>query len=300
MWLLIAILSYFFFALASLLERYLLIGSLPQPKVFTFYVGILSFLFCFVLIFFIPSLPEINLILLGILAGIVRTTGLFFLFKGIFEIEVSRVVPAMGGLVPIFSFFLFFSFFPGEEILNLSQFIAFILLIFGSVLISLKEFSLKYLSLTNLKYPTLAALFFALTFLLTKIVFLETPFLSGLFLLILGSGLGGMFFLIFKETRKLIFFQKPDLKTINVFVLSQSFGGLGLISQLLAVFLAQPFEVPLINALEGTRYLFLLFFVFLLANSRPAILKEEMKGRVLFQKILAVLLIGVGLFLLTF
>jgi hypothetical protein len=80
--------------------------------------------------------------------------------------------------------------------------------------------------------------------------------------------------------------------------LGQIFGGLGIISQYYAIFLAKPFQIPLINALEGTRFIFLLAFVFLLALWRPEILKEEIKGKILIQKIIAILLIGGGLALL--
>ncbi|MBZ9578734.1 hypothetical protein KJA14_02685 [Patescibacteria group bacterium] len=300
LWLSITLLAYFFLAILSLFDRYLLVGPIPHPKIYTFYVGILGLFLC---LFFIPlgiPLPEKGLIILGLGAGLIRIFAILFLTKGIVKSEVSRVVPAIGGFLPIFSFLIFLPISSSKEILSVSQITAFTFLVLGSILISAKKISLKFLSLTNLKYPIVAAFLYALTFFLTKILFLKARFLNGFFLIVLGSGLGSLFFLISKKTRKLIFSHKPTQKIGGLFILDQIFGGLGIVFQYYAVFLAKPSQVPLINALEGTRFVFLLGFVLLLSLWRPQLLKEEMRGKILVQKIFAILLIGAGLAFLAF
>jgi len=297
-WLLVTILSYFFLAIVALFDRYFLVGSISNPKVYTFYIGILWFLVCLFLIPFGIILPAGELIFLGLGAGLIRFFAILFLTKSIVRSEVSRVVPAIGGLLPIFSFFLFFLYLPRAEILNLSQLIAFILLVFGSVLISFKKFSLKFFTFKTLKYPLITAFLFALTFFLTKNLFLKTNFLSGFFLLLTGGGIGALSFLILPQVRKDIFSQKISQKISGLFLLGQAIGGLGVIFQQFAIFLAKPGQVPLINALDGIRYVFLIFFVWILSFWRPHLLKEEIKGTTLFQKIFAILFIGVGLALL--
>jgi len=52
--------------------------------------------------------------------------------------------------------------------------------------------------------------------------------------------------------------------------------------------------------LEGTKYVFLLIFTILLSLKLPQILKEEISRKILFQKIIAILLIGLGLSLIAF
>jgi len=294
LWLIITIFAYFFLAIVSLFDRYLLVGLMPNPKTYTFYVGVLWFFICLFLIPFGIILPGISLIILGLVTGLVRIFAILFLTEAIVKSEVSRVVPSIGGFLPIFTFLFFFLYFPKAEILNLFQVIAFILLLFGSVLISLKKLSLKIFTFETLKYPIISAFLFALNFFLMKILFLKINFLSGFFLTLIGGGLGAVIFLIFSQVRKSIFSQKFTPKISGFFLLGQAFGGLGVISQSYAVFLANPSQVPLINALEGIRYLFLLFFVFLLSRWRPNVLKEEMKGT-LIQKIIAVLFICAGL-----
>jgi len=297
-WIFFAILAYFFLAFVSLFDRYFLIGPIPQPRVYAFYVGILGFFLCLFLIPFIIPFPRKELVILGMGAGVIRIFATLFLARGIMKSEVSRVVPAVGGLLPIFSFLIFLSLSPFQEIFNISQISAFIFLVAGSVLISMKEMSLKLFDLSNLKYPVLAAFLYALTFFLTKILFLETQFINGFFLILFGGGLGSFSFLVSKKTRQLIFSQELTQKIGGLFILGQIFGGLGIIFQYYAIFLAKPFQIPLINALEGTRFIFLLAFVFLLALWRPEILKEEIKEKILIQKIIATLLISGGLALL--
>jgi len=297
LWLIVTILAYFFLAIVSLFDRYFLVGAIPNYRIYTFYVGVLWSFLCLFLIPLGVSFPETNIIFLGIIAGLVRIFAILFLTKSIIQSEVSRVVPSIGGLLPIFSFLLFFFYLPKTETLNLFQIVAFIFFVSGSVLISLKKLSFNFFSF---KYPIIAAFLFALTFFLTKLLFLKANFLSGFFLILLGGGMGAISFLIFSQNRKLIFSQEITHKLSGFFLLGQLFGGLGVFFQYYAVFLAKPGQVPLINALEGTRYIFLLFFVFLLSRWNPQILKEEISRKIIFQKVIAILLIGGGLALLTF
>ena len=299
-WLLVAILAYLFLAIVLLFDRYFLAGPLPSPKAYAFYVGILGFFACFLILPFGVNIPIFSVLLLGLIAGLVRIFAILFLSISISKEEVSRVVPAVGGLVPIFSFFLFLLFLPQTEILTLSQVVAFVLLIFGSILISLKKISFESFSLNVLKYPLIAAFLLALSFFLTKTLFLKIDFLTGIFLILFGSSLGAIILLAFSSSRKDIFGQKLTRKISGLFLFAQALGGLGVILQFYSIFLAKPFQVSLINALEGIIYVFLLIFIYILSKWNPDLLKEEMRGANFFQKILATLLIVMGLAILAF
>lgn len=299
-WLFATIISYFFLAIVALFDRYLLIGPIKNPKIYTFYVGALWGILPLIFIPFGVIFPGINTVFLGLAAGLIRIFAILFLAKSISEIEISRVIPAIGGFLPIFSFLLFFFYFPQARILTIWQVIAFLLLVSGSVLISLKGLAKKYFTFKDLKYPTISAFLFALSFFLAKKVFLETDFLSGFLLILLGGGLGAVFFLISSRFRKEIFTQKISPKIPGLFLSGQVCGGLGVVFQQYAVFSAKASQVPLINALEGIRYVFLLIFTVLISLKFPQILREEISRKILFQKIFAILLIGAGLGILFF
>jgi len=297
-WLIIVLIAYFLMSIVALFDRYFLVGPIANPKTYTFYIGILGLIFCLFFILLGITFPLSNVVFLGLAAGGIRIIANLFLTTSITKSEISRVAPAVGAMQPIFSFLLFFLFLPQSRILDISQLAAFILLVFGSVLISTKKFDREFFNFENLKYPITASFLYSLTFFLTKNLFLKTNFLSGMFLILLGSGLAALGFLIFPQNREIILNQKMSGRISGLLLLGQTIGGLSLILQYYAVFLAKPGQVPLINALEGTRYVFLLFFVFLLGKWKPQLLKEETSREVLFPKILAILLIGGGLALL--
>jgi drug/metabolite transporter (DMT)-like permease len=297
-WLFVTILAYFFLAIVSLFDRYFLVGAIPDPMVYTFYIGAIGLPICLLLLPFGITLPLKGIIILGLASGVIKIFGNLFLMKSVVQSEVSRAVPAIGGLMPIFSFLLFFLYFPKNEILNLYQFLAFILLVSGSVLISLKKVPGRFFSLKNLKYPIIASVIFALAFFLMKIVFLRINFLTGFFLVLLGGGLGALGFFVLPGFRNNFFLQRINKKISGIFLLAQAIGGLGAVFQQYAFFLARPSQVPLINSLEGIIYVFLFIFVLILSFWKPELLKEEMRGTTLFQKIIAIFLIAIGLAIL--
>src|SRR4030042_2893583 len=173
LWLIIAILSYFLFAIVSLGDKHFLTGP-PNPKNYSFYVGILGGL-VFILIPFVGfSVPDIYLILLCFLAGAVYIFALLGLYEGLEKFEASRIIPAIGAVSPIFIFILIFFFTGGEKIFSPKEIIAFILLISGGFYITREKES--KVSFNSLKISILAAFLFALFFFLTKYIYIMLPF----------------------------------------------------------------------------------------------------------------------------
>jgi len=297
MWLFFIILAYFLLALASLIDRYLLAGPLPKPKVYAFFVNILGFL-ALLLLPFLPF-PDLNQVLLSLLAGAVWTLAVFVLYLAIFKSEVSRVMPAIGALLPIFSLAISFLFLAKKIEISLNYLLALFLLILGGVLITLERRK-KSISLKNLSLSALAALVFGLGFFLAKLVYLNQSFVSGFAWMRIGGALAALLFLFSSETRQAVFVQKTAAKKQALFplILGQAFGGLGFILQSYSVSLAKIEEIALINALEGIRYVFLLLFISILGRKLPSLLKEKLAKRILGQKILATLIIVAGLALL--
>ncbi len=125
LWLLVTILCYFIFAITALIDKYLLAGPIPSPKVYTFYIGCLGILALF-LVPFGFLIPEPEVILLSLLAGGVFIISLFAFFSALNLFEASRVVPAIGGFLPLFVFLLTFIFSGGKETLYFKEIIAFL------------------------------------------------------------------------------------------------------------------------------------------------------------------------------
>jgi uncharacterized membrane protein len=294
-WLAIIVLAYFIMAIISLFDRYFLVGPMADPRIYTFNAGFLWMIFSLPLLFLGLHFPSLFFIALGLSAGFVRFFALFFLSSSISKTEISRVVPIVGSLQPIFSFLLFF---PQSRSLALTQLLAFLLLVLGSILISLKKSEKRSFNFENLKYPLIASLLYACTFFLLKNAFLGIDFWSGVFLTLLGGGVASLLFLTVSGNRKAVFCQKRTGKTSGLFVFSQGLAGVAIFLQYYAVFLAKPGQVPLINALEGTRYVFLFFLVLLVSRWKPSVLKEENSRETLILKAAAIVIICLGLALL--
>ena len=298
LWLLIAISGYFSSALVALLDKYLLKGAIPSAKIYTFYVGILGILGLF-LIPFGFFIPEPFQLFLALISGALFTYSLFWFFKGLHLFEVSRIVPAIGALTPLFTFGLIHFFSDVEKGLGFLESIAFLLLISGSVLISIRKD--KLVTFKSFQISAIAAFLFSLSFVLAKFVYLSQPFWSGFIWMRIGGFIIALFFLFSKEVRQELLVRKKSFKskTAKIFVLGQTIGTGSLILHNWAIALVPLGFLPFVSALEGTKYVFLLIFTILLALKFPKILKEEITKKVLFQKILAILLIILGMVILT-
>lgn len=300
-WLLAAISAYLILAIVQLVDKYLLSGSIPGPKVFSFYVGTLGILFLIVIPFVDFYIPDTSKIILSLLAGAIFLYALSWFYKALQLFEASRVIPAIGGLVPLFTFGLVYVFSFGKETMSFSGILAFIFLVLGSVLINFEKE--KSITLKSFQTSAWAAFLFSLSFVLTKYVYLGQPFWNGFIWTKIGGLLMAVIFFIFaKEIREEIFKKKVSFKkkTLGIFISNQMAGGGANILQNWAIALAPLTYIAVINALQGVQYAFMLIFTTFISLRFPRILKEEISKRILLQKISAILLIGGGLILLAF
>lgn len=298
-WLIIIISSYFLFALAALGDKYLLLGP-PNSKIYSFYVGILQIL----VLVFIPfvgfSIPGLLPLLFCLLAGAMYIFALLGLFEGLKHFEASRIIPAIGGFLPLFTFGLIYLFSGGKEILEIKGMLSLIVLVLGSIFISYNPE--KKVSFKSLQISTITAFLFSLAFVLTKYVYLMLPFWTGFIWIRTGTFLIALFFIFFREVRKEIFsgvfaFNKKDTA---FFLFTQGMGAGASILQNWAVALAGLAYLSIINALQGLQYAFLFILAILIASKFPKILEEEISKRVIFQKVFSILLMGLGLIFLAF
>ena len=304
-WLTAAISAYFILAVVFLADKYLLTKAIPNPRVYAFYVGALGISVLLLTPFVDFYVPEISQLILGILSGMVFICGLFWLYKSLQLFEPSRVVPAIGGLTPLFVFGLIYIFTLGQEVLSLRELITFILLVLGSILITIEK--KKLTDFKSLKFSALTAFLLALSFVLIKYVYLAQPFWNGFIWRCVGGFLMAIcFFIFFPDIKKEIFEKKENSqtgrskKTAVIFLFNQAAGAGATILHNWAIALAPLIYVPLVNALQGTQYVFLFILSIIFSLKFPKILKEEISREVLLQKIIAILLIGGGLALLAF
>ncbi|MCX6720655.1 MAG: EamA family transporter [Candidatus Staskawiczbacteria bacterium] len=296
LWLLIAILAYLFFGLASFGDKLVLAGK-PKPNSYTFYVGALG-LFVVLLIPFVSlRLPNQQELIWVILDAIVHVAGLYTMFVALEKFEVSKVVSTIGATQPIF-IFIFTCFFWGPQIIPAMDILAFVLLFLGSVVISFEK--TPQITISYLKVTIFSSLMFSLDYIFSKFVFLGQSFLPGVIWIRIFVFLFVLVLLISKKSRQDIFCHQlvSDKKTQISFFCAQAFGGIANFLQSLAISLAPIIFLATVNSLRGIQYVFLFIITLFFSYFFPRVLKEELSKRIIIQKVVSIILIVAGLAIL--
>jgi len=296
LWILVITLAYLCFALSSLGDRIILSGH-SRPNSYTFFVGILSAAVILLIPFVGISVPQGILWLWIILAALFNILGIYTMFSALNVFDVSKIIPTIGALQPIFV--VIFSFLIlGEDAMESRQIFAFIILLLGSVLISIEK---NYrVTKRSLKLSFFAALFFSLEMIFAKIVYLDLAFSDGFIWMKIFGLVFVMSFLFNKTFRRDIFKvdQKLDKKNSIIFFLGQGFGGLANILQGWAISLVPLAYLGIMNAMKGLQYVFLFIFALIISAAFPKLLNEKTSKTIIIQRIIAIILIVIGLLVL--
>jgi len=295
-WLIIALAAYFLISLNITLDKVILRNSIPHPVVYCFYMGLLS-IFGLVFLPFGQLSFELSNIITGIIVGAVFLGALFVMYKAVFAHEASRVGPIIGAVTPIFV--SLFSFLFLQERLGWQELVAFALLVAGGILISvdlngMDKSQKRKAALRILGISILSALIFGVYYVLLKHVYNQGTFVSGFVWTRFGSFLAAFLFLIPAKNRQLIFGGTRHLK-LNSGILVLANKTLSGVAFALLNYAIAIGSVTLVNAMQGLQYVFLLIVVAFLSKKYPKILSEQIHKKALTQKIIAIIIIGLGL-----
>ncbi len=318
-WFLITLIAYLLNAVAMVIDKTLLKKEIPQPVVYVSYIALLGTVLMLFVLPFGLLVPDILTLGVALVAGAVFVGALLLMFGALKKDDATRVIPMIGGLTPIFVFL--FAKMMLRENLSASQLLAGLFLIMGSFLISLdfyehgawhwlkkklglaKEISLPHIRKTLwLALP--AAVLFGLSYALTKYVYGQTAFLPGFIWTRAGGLLAVILLFLIPSNRQLII---EDLKkkrkekeggqtkkTGLRFLFGQACGGGSALLLQYAIFLS---SVTLVQALQGTQYVFVFLLVLILTVFYPKLLKEKITKEIFIQKTVAILIIFIGLWL---
>jgi drug/metabolite transporter (DMT)-like permease len=309
MWAILAIGAYLLLALNGVTDKFLLTKSVKHPIAYAFYVGITGPLTLVLSVFgiigqwlhwnflqteFVFQWLTVGQTFVAIIGGASFPIALYFSYKAIQQTSISRMLPIQGGLVPIFTLFLAYIIL-GERLAE-TQIFAFFFLVVGAVLISFKKKHGEWHALA-FGNAAIASFLFALSLTLQKYVFGHVNFASGLIWTRMGFFVASSSFLLSKQSRKYIFNTPKEVSTGNKFVYlaARVSGGVSGFLQNYAIKIG---SVTLVNALQGTQYVFLLALTTLLSIKFPKILKEHLSGQSFVQKFISIILVSVGLVLL--
>lgn len=297
-WLLIAIIAHFLSALVFIFDKYLLSNTALRPAAYAFYTGTLGGLSILLFPFGFTLIPA-EQIVISFVAGISFVLAILFFYKSVQMGEVSRIVPIIGGLVPIFTFVLTYFFL--DERLSSNQLIAFSSLVIGGIVMAWPRKQVRVVSgiikpslIKRLPLAVIAALLFASSYVLTKIIFSDQIFINGFIWIRLGGVIGAILLFLVPVSRKVILetSEKIKSKTGGLALVSKGLSGVAFILLNYAIFLG---SVALVNALQGVQYIFLLILALFLSKKFPRVIKEQVNQSALIQKTVAILFIIMGL-----
>ncbi len=298
LWFIIALVGYLLNAVATLISKWLLIEDIPEPVVFTFYIGVLNLL-ALVLIPFGVSIPSAWQIMISLISGIAYAWGMYMLAKALSSDQASQVAPMVGGLQPIFVILFAIWFLP--EVITKSQYMGFVIVILGSILIALEigkkhwySFRKKHIFTESIKYILLSSVFFGLSYALLKLVYIEQGFVSGFFWTRVGTFVFVIALALIPGNWKLIrkSSNKSGTKAKGWFMAGQVIGAL---SFLLVSYAISIGPVTVINALQGVQYILLFILIVILSRKYKHLLDEPLTKKIIIQKVTAIILIIVGL-----
>jgi len=293
-WLIVVLGGHFANALAFVIDKILLAGKMKHPAVYVFYIGSLGMLSFILWPFGTFSLMSANLMIQGFISGASFMLALLCFFHALKKGETTRVVPFVGGLVPVWT--IIFASILLHEFLNRGEWMGVALLVIGAIIISYEPVQTKNsITISEAVYIVSAAGFFALSYTLAKVVFNGTEFINGFLWMRLFAFLSVVPLLLSSATRRAIFSGGDDggEKPTPLFFIGQALGAIGFVLLNWGIQLAP--SVSIVNALQGVQYAFLFVLVVVLTLFAPGLIREKLTKQIVIQKVLALIVLAFGL-----
>lgn len=293
MWIILAVIAAFIFAICNVVDKFVLTKWVRQPFVpviIMAFIGLIAGLI-------VPAFHHLGYlsavgILLSFVAGIMFILGSVFYFKALQMEEVSRVIPLyyISPLVVM----LFAAIFLHERLTGLN-YLGIILVVFGAIAISSK--SLGQIKLGKaFPWIMLSVLGYVSNQVLTKYLLNFTDFWTIFFYIRIGALIGAIpiIYIYFPELIRTV--KQFGSRVVSLISLNES---LNIISVLLITVAISIGSVTLVESLQSVQQFFVLVIAIAVSVFYPRILKEELGKSVIALKVLAIVSMFVGVLLIT-
>ncbi|TSC60202.1 MAG: Uncharacterized protein LiPW15_80 [Parcubacteria group bacterium LiPW_15] len=286
-----ALLGQLFLGLSLVIDKILLDQKPKKDQVlsYIFWIGLLNF----VGLLFAPfgfAVPSTTTILLSLLAGALFLVSLATYYAALAKGGVSSTLAIIGGFAPIATYLIsgFFSF----SSLNVAEGIAFALLVAGGLLLFFTEkIDFKKIFL----WVILASLFIGLADVSQKLAFNTANFVTVFVSMKFFTGVIALCLLAIPSLRRRIFSSSADTshKYRISYFLNRALSGAS--SFLIFYGIALEAQPALVESLSGVRFVLIFLIAFAISKIKPAWLNEKFRGWILAGKIIATILILLGL-----
>ena len=311
-WLPLSLVAYIMFSFNGIIDKIVVSKKVKSPVMVSYWVSSLGWITGIILLLgLLPGpvghalrlhFPSLHVFVIIVTGEIVLQIGLLLQYSALKHGEATRVISVIGATLPIFAFG--FAYWLLGERLGVAGVASFVTLTAGGVLMvarrgrwQLVPYLLAAVGAAGMAYQTVVAHY----------VYQHNPFVSSLILF----GVGDM---IYNTT---LFWLLPGVRRNAAKAIRQAgrmkparrvhssaawivanaiLGGIGVLCINLALKYG---PVSLVNALKVLQYAGVFLIALVVSRYRPKLLKEEMAGQTMRQKLIAILVIGAGLGLLT-
>ena len=304
-WILLATVGQFMNAIVAVVDKYIVSDekALPRPFVYAFYSCILTgFWAAIYVIGLVPQLgalgapsllsvtfPTIQVLSMSFLSAYTFFMALVSMYEGLKESDASNVIPIIGAVSALSTFGLSYLFL--DATLTTNHALGIFLLALGTLFVA-NTLPKKSVAMHCIH----SGLFFALHYITMKGLFIETTFDNGFFWSRISFVLFAFSLLLVPVYFDKIKGQtKGSTRRTGILVIGNKF--LAGIAAFLILKATDDGSVSVVQALDGLKFVFILFMTTLFAHWLPeSAVEHDKRPRVLVQKFIYVILILAGFF----
>ena len=286
---LIAIVAHGLIGISLVWDKILLLRpetkSLPN---YVFWLGGMS-VFGVLLVPFGFNLPSAGMAALAFTAGVIHLGAIWFYYSALKRGEASETLAVVGGFSPMATALIAIGLLASP--LGGSSEIGFILLVAGGFAMLATE-KLNWRQV--LPSILLSSGLFGLTNVLQKLVFDRTGFVTGYVFFTIGTFAGAMGLLMRPLWRQQILIHSEDAPRRSTFwyFVNRFISGVGSFLIFFAISRGSP---AIVDAISGVRYVIIFLGVYFITKTKPYLLHEDFRKRVLIGKSVATALVVAGL-----
>ncbi len=302
-WFLLAVVGYAFLAVVFILDKLIVSTAKQKPVVYAFYTSI--FMLAALLLFPVVGFGWLKGTgwLLAVISGVSFGLAMWTLFIADSKGETSHISPFNGAFVTLFIFFLG-AVFLGERLTSF-QIGGVVILMLASLLLSSEKSREHNGFHVGFVWAIVSGLFFAISHVSAKYLYLEYPFWTGFIWSKATTGLVGLFLLFYKDVRNALFKKSPPKadpplaeKTnyavrhgVAIIIANKLLSVVAIILLQYAISIG---SVTLVNALSGLQYALMFVLIYLLTKFLPKVFNEYFTRREIIIEVVAIILVVIG------
>ena len=285
-----AIFAYFLFALGNIFEKILRSNHLKSPLTIILLEGIAILPFLLIPFFYNVNTTDYWNIALSMLAGALSIAGFLSYLVALKKEEASKLV-SLWNISPLITLIL--AFFILQEKLPPNFYLAFALIFLGGILISRKD--LRGVSSHGFYLMMLSNLLYSIAVVITKFVFNNMGFLDFIFYSGVCNTIISFSVLIPKNIRPTLINDIRKIENRDILI-----GYLVVIpiAWILYWFSVNQLPVSIVLVFGGMQSAFVFILALFLSFKFPKILKEDINKEAIAIKIVSILLMLIGLYIL--